>query len=336
MALSALALVRNATLDVVGDGDERAALAARASRLGLSERVRFHGFVGDVRPAIAAADVALSSARSEGLGIALLEAMAMGRAVVALPTGGISGNGTGVFFDAHPVGGTINGISLSCNAFEGNGTGVKISNVAGAGAQAHSNSFVANGLSLLNQDPDDQTNAENNWWGTNDGPAIAAMVSGNVDYTPWLGSTPVCSMPDNVLYLLPTPASIYIQPTETAVIDLNVANLLQPVTGLQAMLNFSSTYFKSGSGEVGVAPAGAPWRSDLQRWDAGGDFMVRLNQLPPIYQVPRRATTESHPDPEGPKDFPGYFPAGMDSDLGGGHPFFFNKSLAGRPASLQP
>jgi glycosyltransferase involved in cell wall biosynthesis len=41
------------------------------------------------RPAIARAPGAISSARAEGLGIALLEAMAMGRAVVALPTGGV-------------------------------------------------------------------------------------------------------------------------------------------------------------------------------------------------------------------------------------------------------
>ena len=33
--------------------------------------------------------MALSSARSEGLGVALLEAMAMDRAVIALPTGGV-------------------------------------------------------------------------------------------------------------------------------------------------------------------------------------------------------------------------------------------------------
>lgn len=31
--------------------------------------------------------------------------------------------------------------------------------------------------------------AENNWWGTKDGVAIATMVSGNVDYDPWLGAS---------------------------------------------------------------------------------------------------------------------------------------------------
>jgi glycosyltransferase involved in cell wall biosynthesis len=81
--------VPGAVLDVVGDGDERATLVAEAARLGVAGRVRFLGWVDDVRASIAEADVALSSARAEGLGIALLEAMAMERTVVALPTGGV-------------------------------------------------------------------------------------------------------------------------------------------------------------------------------------------------------------------------------------------------------
>lgn len=51
--------------------------------------MHFTGYCDNVRPAVARAHVVLSSARTEGLGIALLEAMAMGRPVVALPTGGI-------------------------------------------------------------------------------------------------------------------------------------------------------------------------------------------------------------------------------------------------------
>jgi len=89
IALDALAQVPGATLDIVGEGTLRAELETRTARLGLGDRVRFVGFVDDVRGSIARADVALSSARAEGLGIALLEAMSMQRAVVALPTGGI-------------------------------------------------------------------------------------------------------------------------------------------------------------------------------------------------------------------------------------------------------
>jgi glycosyltransferase involved in cell wall biosynthesis len=83
VALRAIAEVPEAELEIVGDGEERAALERMASDLGIADRVYFTGFVADVRDAIARADAALSSARSEGLGIALLEAMAMERPVVA-------------------------------------------------------------------------------------------------------------------------------------------------------------------------------------------------------------------------------------------------------------
>jgi glycosyltransferase involved in cell wall biosynthesis len=89
LALEALADVPRAELVVVGEGEERGRLEALAARLGLGGRVRFAGFSRDVREHIAGAHLALSSARAEGLGIALIEAMAMGRAIVALPTGGV-------------------------------------------------------------------------------------------------------------------------------------------------------------------------------------------------------------------------------------------------------
>jgi glycosyltransferase involved in cell wall biosynthesis len=85
LALDALASVPDAELAIVGEGSERAALETRAGDL----PVRFLGRVDDVRDAIADADVALTSAREEGLGIALLEAMSMQRPVVGVPVGGI-------------------------------------------------------------------------------------------------------------------------------------------------------------------------------------------------------------------------------------------------------
>lgn len=89
IAFEAVARVPHAHLDVVGDGPSRDALVALAGRFGIADRVRFEGFHEDVRPFVARADALLSAARSEGLGIALLEGMAMGKPVVALPTGGI-------------------------------------------------------------------------------------------------------------------------------------------------------------------------------------------------------------------------------------------------------
>jgi type III pantothenate kinase len=89
LAISALTRVPNATLDVVGDGESRAELEASARMLGVMDRVRFHGAVDDVRPLVADADAVVCSSRTEGLGIALLEAMAMGIPVVGFAVGGV-------------------------------------------------------------------------------------------------------------------------------------------------------------------------------------------------------------------------------------------------------
>jgi len=89
IALRALARVPDADLSIVGEGESRSPLESLARTLAVADRVRFVGFTSDVRDEIARAHVALSSARQEGLGIALLEAMAMARPVVALPTGGV-------------------------------------------------------------------------------------------------------------------------------------------------------------------------------------------------------------------------------------------------------
>jgi L-malate glycosyltransferase len=89
LALDALVSVLGAELEITGEGPEREALARRAASLGLAPRVRFHGYVEDTRDRLASADAALCSSREEGLGVALLEAMAMGLPVVALPVGGV-------------------------------------------------------------------------------------------------------------------------------------------------------------------------------------------------------------------------------------------------------
>jgi glycosyltransferase involved in cell wall biosynthesis len=87
LALDALARVPDALLDVVGDGEQRAPLEARARSLGA--RVVFHGRRDDIRPILASCDALVCSSREEGLGIAVLEAMAMGKPVVAFPVGGV-------------------------------------------------------------------------------------------------------------------------------------------------------------------------------------------------------------------------------------------------------
>jgi glycosyltransferase involved in cell wall biosynthesis len=74
----------NALLLVVGDGVQRTALQARAA-----PDVRFVGSVEDPAPYLQAADCFVLPSRSEGLPVALLEAMATGLPCVATAIGGI-------------------------------------------------------------------------------------------------------------------------------------------------------------------------------------------------------------------------------------------------------
>lgn len=74
---------------VLGDGPLRPALEGRIAELGLGDVVRLVGFQPSVWPALAAADVVCMPSHSEGMPNALLEAMAVGRAVVATRVGGI-------------------------------------------------------------------------------------------------------------------------------------------------------------------------------------------------------------------------------------------------------
>jgi glycosyltransferase involved in cell wall biosynthesis len=66
-----------------------AEMRALANRLGVAERTHFVGFQPDVRPYLAAMNLVVLPSRSEALGLALLEAMAMGKVVVASAVGGI-------------------------------------------------------------------------------------------------------------------------------------------------------------------------------------------------------------------------------------------------------
>jgi glycosyltransferase involved in cell wall biosynthesis len=91
--LAALAALRQRdlefTLALAGEGAERAALEARAAALGVAERVSFLGRVDRIGPLLAAADVVVLPSRWEGLPLALLEALARARPVVASAVGGI-------------------------------------------------------------------------------------------------------------------------------------------------------------------------------------------------------------------------------------------------------
>ena len=85
--------LRGGSLVFAGDGGERAALEAQAIRLGAAVpggAVRFLGLRPDVRSFLPALDLLVApSIGREGLGLAVLEAMDAGLAVVASRTGGL-------------------------------------------------------------------------------------------------------------------------------------------------------------------------------------------------------------------------------------------------------
>ena len=68
---------------MVGDGDEKAAGLRLVKEAGLEGSVTFQGFRQDVPDVLAAADIFVLPSLWEGLPIGLLEAMAMGKAVIA-------------------------------------------------------------------------------------------------------------------------------------------------------------------------------------------------------------------------------------------------------------
>jgi glycosyltransferase involved in cell wall biosynthesis len=76
--------VAEARLALVGDGPDRDTLRARRV-----EGVSFAGQVADVREWYAAADVVVQPSRWEGMSLAVLEALATGRSVVATKVAGM-------------------------------------------------------------------------------------------------------------------------------------------------------------------------------------------------------------------------------------------------------
>jgi glycosyltransferase involved in cell wall biosynthesis len=76
-------------LVIVGEGEERPRLEALVDELGLQNRVLLTGYYSDPRTAYATFDVYALSSLREGLPNALLEAMAMGIAVVATRIAGV-------------------------------------------------------------------------------------------------------------------------------------------------------------------------------------------------------------------------------------------------------
>jgi glycosyltransferase involved in cell wall biosynthesis len=72
---------------IAGDGPVRARLEDQAQRLGVTDRVMFLGFRHDIGDLLAACDLVVIPSLREGLSMALLEAMAAGKPIIASSIG---------------------------------------------------------------------------------------------------------------------------------------------------------------------------------------------------------------------------------------------------------
>ncbi len=87
--LEAVARLPGVHLALIGDGEERAGLEKRAESMGLGERVHFTGWWPDVAAAVGDLDLVVLTSNNEGTPVALIEAHAAGKAVVATDVGGV-------------------------------------------------------------------------------------------------------------------------------------------------------------------------------------------------------------------------------------------------------
>jgi glycosyltransferase involved in cell wall biosynthesis len=88
--LRALVDVPGASLRLVGDGSERAALERLARELGVAERVSWDGWSDDPRSRLGSFDVFVLSSRFEGFPLVVLEALLARAAVVATDVGSVA------------------------------------------------------------------------------------------------------------------------------------------------------------------------------------------------------------------------------------------------------
>lgn len=74
---------------ILGEGELRSDLETLSAELGIAESVRFLGWRSDVASVIDACDIFCLPSLNEGMGKAIVEAMAMGKPVIASDVGGI-------------------------------------------------------------------------------------------------------------------------------------------------------------------------------------------------------------------------------------------------------
>jgi L-malate glycosyltransferase len=82
--------IPNLRLELAGVGTQQAELEQLVVRLGIAERVRFLGWQDDIVSCLQSWDIYASPSIAEGLGVSVLEAMAVGLPVVASAAGGLT------------------------------------------------------------------------------------------------------------------------------------------------------------------------------------------------------------------------------------------------------
>jgi len=96
---------------MVGDGDQKPEALEMVKQLGIAEQVIFAPFRQDVPDVLAAADVFVLPSLWEGLPIGLLEAMAMGKAIIGTQVDGtsevIQHNGNGLLLPVETLDNTL-------------------------------------------------------------------------------------------------------------------------------------------------------------------------------------------------------------------------------------
>ena len=79
----------NVSLDIYGEGSQRAEIERTVRQLGLESRVKLHGAISGPEGALAEMDVLVLPSEAEGFGLVLIEAMAAGVPVVGTDVAGI-------------------------------------------------------------------------------------------------------------------------------------------------------------------------------------------------------------------------------------------------------
>lgn len=102
----------------IGDGPLKRELILKTQSYGLLDNVRFLGFRNDVREILNLSDIYVSASYSEGMSIALLEAMAAGLPIIATEVGEapyLLENNRGILIKPRDIDGIVSGFQMLLN-----------------------------------------------------------------------------------------------------------------------------------------------------------------------------------------------------------------------------